>query len=535
MDNLGECDIVLKGGMTSGVLYPALLAKLSTRFRFRGLGGSSAGAIAAALGAAAEYGRRHSNPHAFKQLGSISDELRNPERVSSLFEPDAQTRPLFEKINLVLSREEGFRPLRALKRFRTAVNFVTDDRAFEPWLRNGMGLCTGMAQGRSGIALVPWIHAHLNALAGIRSDDVLSFGMLRNHERRIDLKLVATALEIATRVDLPLHDARWGFDPSKWRRIFPKSVIDFMIQRAAPRTVSYMPTELIPFPAIDDLPVIVAVRMSMAFPGLFTPVPVAIPDPSRRGEYVNIHLADGGITSNLPSTLCDEPIPEHPVFVENLRYGSAPGRRSRRGVDSSGVWMPRSAGDGNLDLVETIESRCSRQTVINLTASVITAARTWTDNRWLRMPGYRERIVEVWLDPDEGGFNLRMNERSSDKLISKGERAADMLIHRYAADANGRSDGFLRHARHRRRILTRSMIRFANRWSRNSLKSAWSEATSEATCHNVLAVEDAIRRINAVNTEAKCTSRCRCCGSRGGVPRLMFNGDLEDVTDDHSR
>ncbi len=42
-----ECDLVMKGGITSGVIYPRLVAKLSKTYNFRSIGGTSAGAIAA--------------------------------------------------------------------------------------------------------------------------------------------------------------------------------------------------------------------------------------------------------------------------------------------------------------------------------------------------------------------------------------------------------------------------------------------------------------------------------------------------------
>src|SRR5947209_496830 len=52
-----QCDLVMKGGITSGVVYPAAVMALKDTFRFRSIGGTSAGAIAAALtGAAAGAG-----------------------------------------------------------------------------------------------------------------------------------------------------------------------------------------------------------------------------------------------------------------------------------------------------------------------------------------------------------------------------------------------------------------------------------------------------------------------------------------------
>jgi hypothetical protein len=50
-------DLTMEGGTTSGVVYPLAVCELATDFRFRNVGGASAGAIAAALTAAAELGR----------------------------------------------------------------------------------------------------------------------------------------------------------------------------------------------------------------------------------------------------------------------------------------------------------------------------------------------------------------------------------------------------------------------------------------------------------------------------------------------
>ncbi|HEY7819119.1 MAG TPA: patatin-like phospholipase family protein, partial [Vicinamibacteria bacterium] len=52
-----KCDIIMKGGITSGIVYPKAVCRLALEYRFRAIGGTSAGAIAAAATAAAEYGR----------------------------------------------------------------------------------------------------------------------------------------------------------------------------------------------------------------------------------------------------------------------------------------------------------------------------------------------------------------------------------------------------------------------------------------------------------------------------------------------
>ncbi len=56
-----QCDLVMKGGITSGVVYPRAMARVARDYRIRSIGGTSVGAIAAVLTAAAEYWRQ-ANP-----------------------------------------------------------------------------------------------------------------------------------------------------------------------------------------------------------------------------------------------------------------------------------------------------------------------------------------------------------------------------------------------------------------------------------------------------------------------------------------
>nr|WDS96478.1 hypothetical protein VW1_00050 [Enterobacter sp.] len=39
-----ECDLVMKGGITSGVVYPLAIVEIAKAFRLRSIGGTSAGA-----------------------------------------------------------------------------------------------------------------------------------------------------------------------------------------------------------------------------------------------------------------------------------------------------------------------------------------------------------------------------------------------------------------------------------------------------------------------------------------------------------
>jgi len=80
-------DLTMEGGTTSGVVYPLAVCELATSFRFRNVGGASAGAIAAALTAAAELGRssqvlataglsRHESKRAVSATQANGDQIR---------------------------------------------------------------------------------------------------------------------------------------------------------------------------------------------------------------------------------------------------------------------------------------------------------------------------------------------------------------------------------------------------------------------------------------------------------------------------
>jgi hypothetical protein len=97
---LKKCDIVMRGGITSGIVYPGLISKLAERYAFQSIGGTSAGAIAAALTAAAEYARRK-GPDTFREVGEVPGWLGCPSKSASgsnllyLFQPQRALRVLF--------------------------------------------------------------------------------------------------------------------------------------------------------------------------------------------------------------------------------------------------------------------------------------------------------------------------------------------------------------------------------------------------------------------------------------------------------
>jgi hypothetical protein len=95
-----SCDVVMKGGITSGVVYPLAVGELARVFRFRAIGGTSAGAIAAAATAAAEHGRQTGRGLGFAGLVDLPRRLTEVlgdgrSRLFSLFQPSPETTPAF--------------------------------------------------------------------------------------------------------------------------------------------------------------------------------------------------------------------------------------------------------------------------------------------------------------------------------------------------------------------------------------------------------------------------------------------------------
>src|SRR5262249_3708967 len=87
------CDLVMKGGITSGVVYPMAILELSKNYHFRGIGGASAGAIAAAATAAAELGRARNG---FTKLDRLCRDLAIGGTLKGLFQAAPATRPLLD-------------------------------------------------------------------------------------------------------------------------------------------------------------------------------------------------------------------------------------------------------------------------------------------------------------------------------------------------------------------------------------------------------------------------------------------------------
>lgn len=143
---LKECDLIMKGGITSGIVYPPLVIKLSRKYRFRNVGGTSAGAIAAAVTAAAEHGRRFGGlgNKAFERLDEMQQWLGQGANLRNLFQPTPKTRPLLDAFLYLTHKDRGNEwhksPQETVKTIRGALK-ETDAPAFaegsREWQMNG--------------------------------------------------------------------------------------------------------------------------------------------------------------------------------------------------------------------------------------------------------------------------------------------------------------------------------------------------------------------------------------------------------------
>ena len=146
------CDIVMKGGIASGVVYPKAVEELAKTSRFKSVGGTSAGAIAAAATAAAEHDR---DGGGFAELAKLPEFLGAGDNLSALFQPQEPLRGVYEACSrrrdaAVEARRQGAAALRRRGARRRApgradvARRCSDDRS----LRARRGLRGGLRAGR---------------------------------------------------------------------------------------------------------------------------------------------------------------------------------------------------------------------------------------------------------------------------------------------------------------------------------------------------------------------------------------------------
>jgi predicted acylesterase/phospholipase RssA len=552
------CDIVMKGGITSGVIYPLAVCELAQTYRLRSVGGSSAGAIAAAAAAAAEVGRASgaTGPTAgFVGLAGFPDLLTEKKSdgrslLFHLFRPQPSTERLFGLLTLVLDRlpslpspatprayarlgasliSAGVRafPKRslvgavpgvlllaaglagiaiAIGRDGPAILALSIVVAAPAVLigaalagagvaagivsgllhdveglaegKAGFGISSGMGERDEDIALTPWLHARLQALAGRTTDEApLTFADLS--QREIDFKLMTTNLSRAQPLAMPWSNHTYYFRPEEFSRLFPRTVVQAMESSPPPLPPISAPATrrdeevqrahalqlgFLPFPPAEALPILVATRMSLSFPFLISAVPLYAVDytleqnsnysqevgawrTAHPGQSLVDHVAgvmsrprfdlnwfsDGGLAANLPVNFFDSPLPTRPTFAIDL---ASFGNRLQSADEELNSYLPGMVKINSGGLHRRTADWSDKHGLRRLAAfaaALLGTARTWVDEAQLVMPGYRDRIVTVYQSGAEGGLNLSMGKDVVAGLSDRGRFAARKLIHQFTA------------------------------------------------------------------------------------------------------
>lgn len=556
------CDLVLNGGVASGVVYPWALLHLARHYRFKSIGGNSVGAMAAALAAAAEYGRCHGLEDSFEPLRRLPLKLAEVEdgdaeqrtKMLRLFQPTPSVRRLFDlflaavtwsnpeptnpdldEVNneaqpyervgigplLPALKLYGFWPAFALLALLlggwsytlvpnawgttllltalptaalfalvvVGVNFYRDLRELAA---NGYGLCSGLGQSTNEEGLVEWLHRGIQLSAGRgREDPPLTFadlwaaprfgrrgpaaaeGGLQPEDPGIELQMFTSNVTHGRPVRLPLNDGntRLFYNPAEWELFFPPSVLDAL--KAVSR--AYEPTSGSDPPASTadpdgryfelpggELPIIVAARMSLCFPLLFSCVPVYAIDyetPQAQRVLRKCLLSDGGLCANFPIHLFDAAHPQWPTFAFLFD-------ERRRAYDKDSVWLPEAHLQGRSDNWQRgvpgaeDDERAHRPVamrLLGLAGGLLLTMKDWNDRVTGRLPQVRNRVIRLALRKGEGQLNIAMPQATILRMAHEyGTDAGIALVERYLPEA--KDTGHAPSPAWRQHLYVRSMI-----------------------------------------------------------------------------
>jgi predicted acylesterase/phospholipase RssA len=548
-----ECDLVMKGGVTSGIVYPPVVRKLAKKYRFRNVGGTSAGAIAAAVTAAAEYGRETGG---FTKLKALSDRLGEENFLRNLFQPSKETQPLMDTLYAIFidrkkqgkaeeKTDKKKSPLDKFLNFFQFAQFLSKTlrekhqqvfakgsrRGFVAglilalllsgfsflvffvvaqltggslsgwsfaalllllsvpfawigrWLgglgvavydlydiltkkvpENFFGMCSGRkdnpASGGSEV-LTDWLTANINDLAGRDKDGrPLTFGDLK--KKGIQLKMVTSNLSHNQPYPLPFDNHLFIFNGEEFSKLFPHKVVEYMTHHAYPSKSLLLPQGYYFLPEADNLPVTVAMRMSLSFPILISAVPLYTINQAafrRRNGKEKLELtkedlqlnwfSDGGISSNFPIQFFDSWLPSRPTF--GIKLASLPPEafnKNKTQVNADAVSVvtapenlqekPDTANVDQDTLCKSVyipkanHPPAQEWVAIPRLGSFIRAiwstAQNYRDNTQSILPSYRERVVQVRLSDEEGGLNLSMDNDTIKRVVKKGDIAGQKIL-----------------------------------------------------------------------------------------------------------
>jgi hypothetical protein len=494
------CDIIMKGGITSGVVYPLAITELAKHYRFANIGGTSAGAIAAAAAAAAEYGRNVPGK-GFERLSRLPQEAGPI--LFSLFQPTRTVKPLFQILVAALKSKStagkfvmilwaaiwGFRWFAVLGALTGAVIvFIAWQQsdsglfAFGVLLAvvglligvifglkravtkhlpaNNFGLCSGIRQpGYSGPGFTDWLADLIDETAGRdpARDPPLTFGDLAapsDNRPRIELRMMTTNLMLCRPYTLPFDNQLYLFKREDFEKIFPPRIMKYLVHHSMRLTPKADEAgEYYGFPLAEKLPVVVAARMSLSFPLLISAVPLYACDHTMWGDEAKklrpCLFSDGGLSSNFPIHFFDRLLPNTPTFAislddydkrrdrsrqpgspESASLGNLPGEYVVDDHRETRVWMPKTKQTQS-GLLLPIRDFAG---LFGFLMRLIDAAKDWQDNLQSTLTGSRDRIVHIYLKPEEGGLNITMPPALVGSLGGYGAEAGVLLRDSFDVD-----------------------------------------------------------------------------------------------------
>lgn len=501
-----ECDLVMKGGITSGVVYPLAIVEIAKAFRLRSIGGTSAGAIAAAAAAAAEVGRQRREARLldeahedFAALGLLPQHLAATgasakSKLEAFFQASIPLCKVFKLLKSILGKSGTAAVcclwFSLLRHFwlaallggligSMAVWFTPWHALHVAWLctalilgligatvlacshaiwivirnlpANGFGICTGMPNGREvdNEALTVWLADFYNKISG--QDDLskkhspylyrnkpLTFGDLKEYQ--IDLQVMTTCLTMGRPFRLPFRqdeivkeNNQFYFRPDEFRKLFPAKIVNWMCEHQRSLTDQedldkFLKLDMKGFcrlPDPCDLPVIVAVRMSLSFPVLLSAIPLYSIDfrgDAEQDEPQRCWFTDGGVGSNFPIHFFDALIPSRPTF--GLDLGIAMNESEPR------VYMPMS-NKGGIQATRHVLATAGFGSIASFLGALVSVAKDWNHEALSHLPGYRDRIAVVRLTDKEGGLNLNMPAERIMQLARYGKTAGQEFVRRF--------------------------------------------------------------------------------------------------------
>jgi len=482
-----ECDMVMKGGISSGVVYPLTVCKLATAYRLKSIGGTSAGAIAAVLAAAAEYRRREdvASPGAgYQELAAMPNEIATA--LPTLFQPHPDAHRTFAVLNAMIdpTHSKIGRIARAAGRIVSAkkvhflVGLLVTVLLAVPGLLPLRGDVGELAIGLIypvviGLA-VGFVCAGVGfALAALRLLPRLDFGLTDGATHQDDPGLTQWLAERIQQVAGLERDGRpltlgdlWrtpaaGSDDrdSDGKRTMPAGVlrrqrdIDLQVMTTdltlgrpfrlpfAERTFMFDEDEmgrLFPAPVVAAMKVRTAQH---AHPTTGQPL-WHFPDAADLPLVVmaRMSLSFPGLIAAVPLYAVDRggdgSVVRH-LFSDGGISSNFPMHffdsllpsRPTFGVDLTPPHPhhPEKTWRPDFDAGTNPRVRVI-DGVGSFGGALRDAVQNWQDNRQVAQRGYADRVVSIRLDGDEGGMNLRMPKDVVLRLVARGAEAGDKLL-----------------------------------------------------------------------------------------------------------